>query len=304
MMKVLVTIGAIILLVLITLPWSRDYFKQSRTDVNNALRDQVRNDQVISDATNDIYKAKAFLTNQYTKVVEGKEKLATQEATMDTKTRELKRKQDIFLRASEWVETHKPTETLVLNSRTYSYLEVRTDTSNRANDVKNLNTEIESLRQTCQMLKQAITDGESNIKVAMRKINEREGKLKAQEIQLQAWEAIRATQAICKDIAFVGDTTFDTRHLDEVDRRLAKMKAAMEMSAWTMTSGGNVPWDESQQDQGELDNIRSTKWLITGSVPAAEPTSPAEALGQMPQSALKESADKTAIATPAATPAR
>ena len=303
-MKVIATVVALVLLVLIALPWSRSYLRQSHKDADNAFRDRVRNEQVIAEAVNDINKAKAYLTDQYTKVVEGKEKLATQEATLDSKNRKLAREKEIFLKASGWVEAHQPTDTVQLNGRAYSYADVRKDASNRANEVKNLNTEIEALRQACQMLSQAVSDSENNIKLAMRKINEREGKLKAQEIQLQAWDAIRATQAICKDIAFTGNTPFDTRHIDEVDRRVAQMKAGMEVSSWATTTSGSVPWDEGNQDQGELDNIRSTKNMLTGTAPKAESTSPAEALSALPEPAIKDVPAKTPATVPAITPAR
>ncbi|MFA4871524.1 MAG: hypothetical protein WC610_00470 [Patescibacteria group bacterium] len=311
MMKVLVTIGAIILLVLITLPWSRDYFKQSRNNANNAFRDRVSIEQKIAAAKEELGKAQAYVTEQYAKAIGGKRMLAEQEAALDGKKGELGVKQPIFLRASEWIEKYKPGDTLSLGPQTFSYAEVCTDASNRANAIKDLKATVKILSQGSDRLRNTINDSEANAKEALRQIAKREGELQAQEIALRTWEIIQANEAVCKGIAFNGKMPFNTRHLQAIDEAMDKMKASIETSAWVKTNSGGIPYEGPQpSNQNELENIKATRQMITGVVPTpeatSEPMSPAEAaseaLSQLPESALKQPASKPAIATPAATP--
>ena len=276
MKTILIGIGVVILVIVVAwlFPWSRDYAAQTRSDIDRSFAEQVRDERVFDAAHQEIGERTDFLSKQYAKVIQGKEEHKRQQSQLDKKRAELARQEADLNKAFEWIDAHGAGDTTTLGGQEYDYATIVADARTRAGICENLRTTITTLEQNCDILNNAVLDGEANVKQALAKVREVEGELAAKEVQMAAWGSIQAVKAIAQDMTFTGDNAeiVSNRALEEVDRRLADMKADVAFSEFEMSmSKGVVPWNNGDANAADLGALNSYRQRYLEPAPEPQP---------------------------------
>ena len=245
-MKTLITWVVVAVVVLglafTVFPWSKDYFWQTRGDIDQGFADRVRSRNLVDNARTEIVEQLAKLQGKYAEILVAKERLNNIARERDGLQVQLAKHESALGQGLVLLEAHTG-PTIPVNGQDLSRERVIADVNRRAELCERLRVRFQTAQTSYQMLFQAIEQGMAAISDSKAQLESQKADLSHIEVLLQSGEAIAEVKALAQSLVGTGINVDENRYFKEIRSRLAQAQAAIEFGGLSDASGEFLSYD-------------------------------------------------------------
>lgn len=245
-MKTLITVVVAIVLLIVVVPWSRDYVKAKTDVVNSAFKNQIDGDIIVDNVRKDIQRDLENLKDKALKVEVLNNKQSDKETELVNKNSELARQEKLLERSLDWVDNHTSANVLSIGNKAYDYPTVVRDAQARGNECQAKRMVIEALKENIAMLRETIHEARSKVQQEYLILQQRIANLDKQEIILIIDKERRDLERLIADLGIGAPVNSKSRYEEELERRVEKAKVSAKFEKSSEIQGGIIEYpDES-----------------------------------------------------------